>query len=59
MGATTNTPRLSDADAQAQLLHLLARMADALEKQNEMLGNNTNALCGISMRIEDVMGCIR
>ena len=58
MDATTNTPRLSDADAQAQLLHLLARMADALEKQNELLGNNTSALYSISMRIEDVMRCL-
>lgn len=54
----TNTPRLSDADAQAQLLHLLARMADALEKQNELLENNTRALSAISMRIEDVMRCL-
>lgn len=58
MDATTNTPPPSDADAQAQLLHLLARMADALEKQNELLENNTRALREISMRIEDVMGCL-
>lgn len=58
MDATTNAQRLSDADAQAELLHLLARMADALEKQNEILENNTRALSAISMRIEDAMGCL-
>lgn len=58
MDATTNTPRLSDADAKEELLQLLARMADALEKQNGLLENNTRALSAISMRIEDLMGCI-
>lgn len=58
MDATTNTQRLSDADAKEELLQLLARMADALEKQNGLLGNNTSALYSISMRIEDVMRCL-
>lgn len=48
----------AQADNMAALIAQLARIADALEKQNELLGDNNQALTGIANRIEDVGGCL-
>ena len=48
----------AQADNMAALIAQLARIADALEKQNELLGDNNQVLIGIAQRIEDVGGCL-
>ncbi len=40
------------------LLATLARIAAALEKQNEILIDQTQAMEGIANRLEDVWGCL-
>lgn len=47
-----NTP--TGQQENTQLLAVLTRIAEALEKQNEQLSDLTSAVCGVSMRIEDV-----
>ena len=46
----------AQADNMAALIAQLARIADALEKQNELLGDNNQMLIGIANRIEDLGG---
>ena len=40
------------------LLAALVRIAEALEKQNEILTDQTQAMEGIANRLEDVGGCL-
>ncbi|MBH1978590.1 MAG: hypothetical protein I8H67_09510 [Comamonadaceae bacterium] len=50
--------RESNTSHMGELITQLARIAAAMEQQNTLLNENTNALLSISCRIEDVMGCL-
>lgn len=41
-----------------EILDVLTRMARAMEEQNEILRETKLAICNVSMRIEDLMGCL-
>ena len=47
---------MSDTSHNELLLAALVRIAEALERQNALLDNQTQALEGIANRIEDVGG---
>ena len=49
---------MSNATTNEMLLAALVRIAEALERQNALLDNQTQALEGIANRIEDVGGCL-
>lgn len=49
---------MSDTNHNELLLATLARIAAALEKQNEILIDQTQAMEGIANRLEDVWGCL-
>ena len=44
--------------APREILDVLIRMAEAMEQQNQILSETKQAICSVSMRIEDLMGCL-
>ena len=43
---------------QNDFFNVLIRMAEAMEQQNKILIETKQAICSVSMRIEDLMGCM-
>ena len=44
--------------APQEIPNVLTRMAEAMEEQNKILTETKLAICSVSMRIEDLMGCL-
>lgn len=48
----------TDLSAYADLLKVLVRIAEALEQQNENLGDLNRLVIGVANRIEDLARCL-
>ena len=55
---TAKPSALGEADSTGNLLAVLERIACALERQNELLEVQNDAIFGVANRVEDVASCL-